>query len=320
MLHTNKGYESNSEMDMSTRFVPIVVLTKEDDDTNFLFSDIPLKLPASATVSSDTSALVTFSQTEGNLVRNVPSLHPIPSQTRVNPWQLQYPSAYPQCVRAVLGPQETVQLVTQRAREALNDQRETARRALLHQLPLLTTKRLRGNILPVLWQETMSRTVIMCRCKFGSSNMEQMRGFLNDRELSSRFSQDADQVLEDQRQIWATKVTSRVWRRGEQVHDLRTELSLQALHAEDATQQQNQEYVGLHEHMTGLVQETQHSREMFEESRIAQSAAGPEIDRLRRREEELLEVRRLNNDRAKIEALSVRNRTDVESQRARLLG
>ena len=34
-------------------------------------------------------------------------------------------------------PQETVQLVTQRAREALNDQRETARRALLHQQGLL---------------------------------------------------------------------------------------------------------------------------------------------------------------------------------------
>ena len=33
----------------------------------------------------------------------------------------------------VLGPQETVQLVTQRARAALNDQRETAQRALPHQ-------------------------------------------------------------------------------------------------------------------------------------------------------------------------------------------
>ena len=41
-------------------------------------------------------------------------------------------------------PQETVQLVTQRAREALNDQRETARRALLINkdyflLPLIIT-------------------------------------------------------------------------------------------------------------------------------------------------------------------------------------
>ena len=66
-------------------------------------------------------------------MRNVPSLHPIPSQTGVNSWQLQYPSTYPQGSPAVLGPQETVQLVTQRTREALNHQRETARRALLHQ-------------------------------------------------------------------------------------------------------------------------------------------------------------------------------------------
>ena len=64
---------------------------------------------------------------------NVHSLQPRPNHTRANLWQLQYPVAYAQCVPAVLGPHEVVQLVTQRAREALNDQRETARRALLHQ-------------------------------------------------------------------------------------------------------------------------------------------------------------------------------------------
>ena len=46
---------------------------------------------------------------------------------------------------------------------------------------------------------------------------------------------------------------------------------------------------------------------MFEEYRTAQSAAGPEIDRLRRREEELLrEVRRQNNERAKLQTLLFR--------------
>ena len=40
---------------------------------------------------------------------------------------------------------------------------------------------------------------------------------------------------------------------------------------------------------------------MFEESPTAQAAAGPEIDRLRRRGEQLLrEVQRQNNERAKI--------------------
>ena len=60
-------------------------------------------------------------------------LQPIPSLTRVNPWQLQYPVTYFKSVLAVLAPQEAVQLITQRAREALNDQRETAPRALLYQ-------------------------------------------------------------------------------------------------------------------------------------------------------------------------------------------
>ena len=39
------------------------------------------------------------------------------------------------------------------------------------------------------------------------------------------------------------------------VFDSRTELSLHALHSEDATQQQSQEYAGLHQHLTGLDQE-----------------------------------------------------------------
>ena len=51
--------------------------------------------------------------------------------------------------------------------------------------------------------------------------------------------------------------------------DLRTGLSLQALHEEDVTQQQNQEHAGLHQRWTGMVKETQQYREMFEESRAA---------------------------------------------------
>ena len=62
---------------------------------------------------------------------NVRSLQPIPNQTGLNPWHIQYPVTCPQSDVAVLGPQEAVQLVTQRAREALHDQRETVRRALL---------------------------------------------------------------------------------------------------------------------------------------------------------------------------------------------
>ena len=80
-------------------------------------------------------------------------------------------------------------------------------------------------------------------------------------ELSSRFSHEAIQALENHREQFVTEM-----RRDEQVHDLRTELSLQALHSEDATQQQTQECAGLHQHLTGLVQETQQHREIFGES------------------------------------------------------
>ena len=100
---------------------------------------------------------------------------------------------------------------------------------------------------------------------------------LRQRELLSRFSQQVNQALENQRDIMVTKVTTEVWRRHEQVHDLRAELRLHALHSEDVMQQQSPEYAGIHKHLTGLVQET---REMSEEPRAPQSAAGPEIDRL----------------------------------------
>ena len=44
--HANTGYdEPNSEMDVSGRFVPIVDLSHDDDDTNSHLSDIALQLP-----------------------------------------------------------------------------------------------------------------------------------------------------------------------------------------------------------------------------------------------------------------------------------
>ena len=68
------------------------------------------------------------------------------------------------------------QLVAQRAREALYDQRETARRSLLPQQGefLAATHRYeaaaRKNLINT-WRETMNHTITACRCKFGNSNM-----------------------------------------------------------------------------------------------------------------------------------------------------
>ena len=104
-----------------------------------------------------------------------------------------------------------------------------------------------------------------------------MRDFLTDRGTCHRdFPQEAKQALEDNRAKLVTEVTSEVWRRDEQLNDLRTEVSLQAPHAEDVSQQQKKEHAGLHQHLTGLAQETQQCPELFEESRILQSAAGPQ--------------------------------------------
>ena len=63
---SNKGYEPISEIDMAGSFSQ-VELTQDDGDRNSHVSDIPLQLPASANVSSDSYALVTFEQAEDNL-------------------------------------------------------------------------------------------------------------------------------------------------------------------------------------------------------------------------------------------------------------
>ena len=76
----------------------MVVFSHDDDedDTIFHMSDIPLQLPASAKFPSNGSALATFSQAGSDPMQNVHSIRPIPSQTRVKPWQSQYLDTYPQ--------------------------------------------------------------------------------------------------------------------------------------------------------------------------------------------------------------------------------
>ena len=80
------------------------------------------------------------------------------------------------------------------------------------------------------------------------------------------------------------------------------------------TQQQSQEYGGLRQHLTGR----KHSFfEMLEESRAVQAAAGPESDRLRQGDAEPPREGHHNNDRAKFDALLLRNRTNLESHESR---
>ena len=131
---------------------------------------------------------------------------------------------------------EAVQLVTQRARVVLLIRLK--RLDVLSSinkdnflLPLLNMKRLRGQTLSSLWLATVMYTIATCRFKFGNSNKKQTRYCHKDRrDLFSRFSQEANQALEYLRENLVTEVTSEVWRRDQQVYDLRPELSLQALH------------------------------------------------------------------------------------------
>ena len=79
----------------------------------------------------------------------------------------------------------------------------------------------------------------MYRCKFDSSNMKQMRVFLKDSgNCYLDFPKKQIKLLRINKKILVAEVASEVWRRDEQ-GGLRTGLSLQALHAEDVTQQQN---------------------------------------------------------------------------------
>ena len=56
-MHHSVTGEPISEMDMGGRFVPIADETCDYDDMNSQMSDTPLQLPASANVSSNSSAL-----------------------------------------------------------------------------------------------------------------------------------------------------------------------------------------------------------------------------------------------------------------------
>ena len=97
-----------------------------------------------------------------------------------------------------------------------------------------------------------------------------MRDFLKDRENGyPDFLRKQTNLSEIQRES-LTEVTSEVCRRDGQVLDALAEMCLQALHSEDVTQ--HPEDAGLHRYLPGLVQEAQQHREMFEDSRAAQSS------------------------------------------------
>ena len=139
---------------------------------NSHMSDISLQLPASAHVSTNNSALVKFSQAGSDPMQHVHSLQPIPNQTRMDPWRSQYPTAYRQGF-------------TGSSRTSRNCSNESAKRFdVLYSinkdnflLPLISTKRLRGKTLSILWREVTQYTITICKCMVGNSHKKQMPDF-----------------------------------------------------------------------------------------------------------------------------------------------
>ena len=195
-------------------------------------------------------------------------------------------------------------------------QRETARLALLHQ---------QGEFLAATHQYEAAARQNLVNSSARNNEAHKYNVQMQARHLEqetdarfSRFSSEANQPHQNQGGNLVTEVSFEVWGRDEQVFGVRAELSLHAPHQEDVTQQQSQEYAGQHQHMAGLVQETQQHRAMFEGSRVAHSATGPEIERLRQRETELArEARQQKNARASFDALFIRNRTFLECSESR---
>ena len=165
--------------------------------------------------------LVSLSQAKGNLMRNVPSLHPIPSQTGVN---------YRIRVHTLKFHQQFTYL-----KKLLN---------WLH------------NEHEKLWMIGAKLVGVNFSLPHNDSVQMQVRQLEHEadarfsqrpRELFSRFSQEAHQALEDQREILGN---------GSDIRSMDTIYVQTSVFkhytSEDSTQQQSQEHVGPHQHLTGL--------------------------------------------------------------------
>ena len=120
-------------MDVSgARFVPIVNFTHDDDDTHSRVCEIPKHLAASVIVSVGHFCIGdVLTNCKGDPVQNVQSSAD-PKWDQRESLAIAVSRTCPQSAPEVLRPQAAVQLVSQRAREALTDQRETGRRTLLN--------------------------------------------------------------------------------------------------------------------------------------------------------------------------------------------
>ena len=202
---------------MGARFVAIVDLTGDDDDTLSHTSDIQVQLPASADVSSHTSAWVHFSQagrdtrkmftvSNRHLIRQVWILgnHSIPLHTlEVYAQFLDFKKLF------TWSHNEHEKLWTISAKW-LDVLFSINKNKFL--LPLINMKRLRGKILSVLWQEITKNTITTCRCKFGNSNTKQMRDFSTDKgNVSAILSGSKTELLTTSEKM-VKEVTSEVRR------------------------------------------------------------------------------------------------------------
>ena len=107
------------------------------------------------------------------------------------------------------------------------------------------------------------------------------RLFQRQRKLLSRFSQAANQALDNQREV-----VKGHQKYGDETgkYTIYVQNSVIRLNLEDVTPQQKSRTRWNPSALAGLVEETQQYREIFEESRVSHPATGPEIERLREAE------------------------------------
>ena len=208
---------------------------------------------------------------------------------------------------------EAVQLVTQRARVVLHDSLETARRALLHQQGqfLAATPQYEAAARPNLVITLASNSdVHNCNVQIQVRQLEQEAdALLSQRQKGSVFAifsgGKSSSWISARKLGDGSDLRSMETRPASVRFTYRTQSSSTTL---DVTQHICQEYAGLHQHLTGLVLETQQYRDKSE-CGAARSATGPETIEAK----VWREVWQQNNARARFETVFLRNGTNLES-------
>ena len=220
---------------------------------------------------------------------------------------------------AVLGPQETVHLVTQRAREVLNDWHETSFTCFGattkddFALPLISTKRLRQNLVSALAKHHEAHNYCV-----------QMQVRQLEQEADARLSQRQGKLVSQAKSKSISRRSTRKYGIGGNIISKETRWAVRrfTLTLESSSIARGRRFAATQPRACWTTAahdrigsgNTSISRDV---RRISNCPIGwrPEVDRLERRDDEFLrEARQHNNDTAYVEALLFGKRTNGTSE------